>query len=155
MRRRPRPTLWLALLATAGTAFAAGTPGATAATPTPRAEPGRRRAGRSGRAVALRPGPQGLPGHRPEHGSKVWFTVAGGVLSDVYYPTIDTTNVETLQFVVTDGTTFTDLQTRDTTYTAAALDPTGMSCRVTSTAQARQLHPGHRLPHRPGRATAW
>ena len=28
--------------------------------------------------------------------SKVWYTVAGGVLSDVYYPTIDNTNVETL-----------------------------------------------------------
>ena len=29
--------------------------------------------------------------------SKVWYTVANGVLSDVYYPTVDTTNVETLQ----------------------------------------------------------
>src|SRR5262249_439259 len=28
-------------------------------------------------------------------GSKVWFTVAGGVLSDTYYPTVDNTNVET------------------------------------------------------------
>ena len=35
---------------------------------------------------------------------------------DIYYPTIDTTNVETLQYVVTDGATFTDLQTRDMTY---------------------------------------
>ena len=35
--------------------------------------------------------------------SKVWFTVADGVLSDVYYPTIDNTNVETLQYLVTDG----------------------------------------------------
>ena len=65
--------------------------------------------------------------------SKVWFTVANGVLSDVYYPTIDNTNVETLQYVVTDGSTFTDLQTRDMTYTVRALDATGMSCRVTST----------------------
>ena len=45
--------------------------------------------------------------------SKVWYTVANGVLSDVYYPTIDNTNVETLQYVVTDGSTFTDLQTRE------------------------------------------
>ena len=66
--------------------------------------------------------------------SKVWFTVAGGVLSDVYYPTIDTTNVETLQLIVTDGSTFTDLQTRDMTYTVRALDDSGMACRVTSTA---------------------
>jgi glucan 1,4-alpha-glucosidase len=65
--------------------------------------------------------------------SKVWFTVANGVLSDVYAPTVDNTNVETLQYAVTDGSTFTDLQTRDMTYTVSALDPTGMSCRVTST----------------------
>jgi glucoamylase len=65
-------------------------------------------------------------------GSKVWYTVAGGVLSDVYEPTIDNTNVSTLQYVVTDGSTFTDLQTRDMTYTVVA-DPTGMSCTVTST----------------------
>src|SRR5215213_8106059 len=50
------------------------------------------------------------------HRSKVWYTVAGGVLSDVYSPTIDNTNVETMQFLVTDGRTFTDLQARDTTY---------------------------------------
>ena len=49
--------------------------------------------------------------------SKIWYTVANGVLSDVYSPTIDDTNVETMQYLVTDGSTFTDLQTRDTTYT--------------------------------------
>ena len=53
--------------------------------------------------------------------SKVWFTVANGVLSDVYYPTVDNTNVETLQYVVTDGSTFTDLQTRDMTYAVEAV----------------------------------
>jgi glucoamylase len=68
--------------------------------------------------------------------SKVWYTVAGGVLSDVYYPTVDNTNVETMQYVVTDGATFTDLQARDTTYTVRALDPGGMACRVTATAKS-------------------
>jgi len=67
--------------------------------------------------------------------SKVWYTVAGGVLSDVYAPTVDNTNVETLQFVVTDGRTFTDLQSRDTTYTVRATDAGGMACEVTSTAR--------------------
>ena len=80
--------------------------------------------------------------------SKVWFTVAGGVLSDVYYPTIDNTNVETLQYVVTDGTTFTDLQTRDTTYTVRALDR--RACRAGSPAPPRTAATArHRLPHRP------
>ncbi len=61
--------------------------------------------------------------------SKVWFTVAGGVLSDVYWPNVDATNVKTLQYVVTDGKNFTDLQTRDMTYRSFP-DPTGMACTV-------------------------
>jgi glucan 1,4-alpha-glucosidase len=69
-------------------------------------------------------------------GSQVWYTVAGGVLSDVYSPTIDNTNVETLQYVVTDGRTFTDLQSRDMTYTVRSTDDSGMACRVTSTAKS-------------------
>src|SRR5690242_5781259 len=68
--------------------------------------------------------------------SRVWYTVANGVLSDVYSPTVDNTNVETMQFVVTDGSTFTDIQTRDTTYTVRSLDPTGMACEVTSKARS-------------------
>jgi len=69
--------------------------------------------------------------------SKVWYTIANGVLSDVYYPTIDNTNVETLQYVVTDGSTFTDLQTRDMTYTVEAeRDAGGMACKVTATAKS-------------------
>ncbi len=71
-------------------------------------------------------------GTAADQGSKVWYTVADGVLSDVYEPTIDNTDVSTLQYIVTDGSTFTDLQTRDMTYTVAA-DPTGMACTVTST----------------------
>src|SRR3954449_1142629 len=68
--------------------------------------------------------------------SKVWFTVADGVLSDVYYPTNDTTNNETLQYVVTDGSTFTDLQTRDMTYTVSRIDDRALTCRVTATAKS-------------------
>src|SRR5215467_6702496 len=69
--------------------------------------------------------------------SKVWYTVANGVLSDVYYPTVDNTNVETLQYVVSDGSTFTDLQTRDMTSTVEAVPDTGgMMCEVTSTAKS-------------------
>src|SRR4051812_5575520 len=68
--------------------------------------------------------------------SKVWFTVADGVLSDVYFPTNDNTNNETLQYVVTDGKSFTDLQTRDTTYTVKATDDRALTCRVTTTAKS-------------------
>src|SRR4051812_30011921 len=70
--------------------------------------------------------------------SRVWYTVANGVLSDVYEPNVDTTNVETMQFIVTDGATFTDLQSRNMTYTVSA-DPTGMTCTVTSRARNYKL----------------
>ena len=65
--------------------------------------------------------------------SKVWFTVAGGVLSDAYFPTNDTTNVETLQFVVTDGQTFTDMAARDMVHEVEGRDGAALTCRVTST----------------------
>ncbi len=81
--------------------------------------------------------------------SKVWFTVADGVLSDVYFPTNDTTNNETLQYIVTDGTSFTDLQSRDMTYTVQALDDRALTCRVTATAKSGPLPHPHRLLHRP------
>ena len=35
------------------------------------------------------------------------------VLSDVYYPTIESSNVKTVQYIVTDGKTFADLQQRE------------------------------------------
>src|SRR6185369_10885332 len=36
--------------------------------------------------------------------SKVWFTLADGVMTEVFYPTIDMPNVQTLQFQVVTGT---------------------------------------------------
>jgi len=118
-------------------AGAALTAGLAVATPAATAAPV------AGGTAATAPGAPGAPsyfdlarkdcvGTAAAQGSKVWYTVAGGVLSDVYEPTIDNTDVSTLQYVVTDGATFTDLQARDMTYTVTA-DPTGMACTVTST----------------------
>ncbi|HEX9133816.1 MAG TPA: glucodextranase DOMON-like domain-containing protein, partial [Ktedonobacteraceae bacterium] len=39
-------------------------------------------------------------------------------------------------YIVTDGSTFTDLQTRDTTYTVQQLDKRALDCRVTTTANS-------------------
>jgi glucoamylase len=127
VRARRFTTLFASAAIMAGLAVA--TPAATAAT--------------TAGTAATAPGAPGAPsyfdlarkdclGTAAAQGSKVWYTVAGGVLSDVYEPTIDNTNVSTLQYIVTDGTTFTDLQARDMTYTVTA-DPTGMACTVTST----------------------
>ena len=85
--------------------------------------------------------------------SKVWYTVANGVLSDVYYPTVDNTNVETLQYVVTDGSTFTDLQTRDMTYTVGGACTTPAAWPARSRRRRRAASTGSRpstSPTRPG-----
>jgi glucoamylase len=37
--------------------------------------------------------------------SHVWFTLQGGILSEVYYPRLDTADVRTLEFAVSDGKT--------------------------------------------------
>ncbi|HEY5361203.1 MAG TPA: glucodextranase DOMON-like domain-containing protein [Streptosporangiaceae bacterium] len=140
-RRRIVPTL--AALATALATTALGTTGLgitglvplTAASASP-STPG-------GTAAGVAPGAPGAPsyfdlarkdcvGTAAGRTSRAWYTVAGGVLSDTYEPTIDNTNVSTLQYVVTNGSTFTDLQTRDMTYTVSA-DPTGMACTVIAT----------------------
>jgi glucoamylase len=76
--------------------------------------------------------------------SRVWFTVAGGVLSDTYWPNVDATNVHTLQYLVTDGSTFTDLQTRDMNYKVVP-DPSGMSCTVVATPDKANAAHGYRI----------
>ena len=115
---------------------------------------GRRRSRRAGRPGALSHfdlARKDCLGTARNTTSKVWYTVADGVLSDVYYPTVDNTNVETLQYIVTDGATFTDLQARDMTYTVEAVPDTGgMACKVTAHGQERPLPDRDRLRHRPG-----
>src|SRR5260370_3028642 len=44
--------------------------------------------------------------------SKGWYTLAGGLLTDVYYPTIAHPQGDTLQYIATDGPSSTDLQSR-------------------------------------------
>ncbi len=45
--------------------------------------------------------------------SKVWFTLANGMLTEVFYPQVDTANVNALQFIVVDPRTKTARTERD------------------------------------------
>ena len=65
----------------------------------------RPRAGKSGRADWLPANKTGF-GTSYTTASKVWFTLQGGRLSEVYYPRLDTPSVRNLDFVVTDGHSF-------------------------------------------------
>ena len=59
--------------------------------------------------------------------SKVWYTLHGGELSEIYYPRIDTPSTRDTQLVVTDGRTFTDRESTDTTHEVRLLDPKSLT----------------------------
>jgi len=37
---------------------------------------------------------------------RLWFTLSQGIVTELYYPTVDTPNTRDLQFLITDGETF-------------------------------------------------
>lgn len=39
-------------------------------------------------------------------GTQIWFTLWNGILTEVYYPTVDRPQIRDLQFLITDGATF-------------------------------------------------
>lgn len=63
--------------------------------------------------------------------SKVWFTLQGGVMTEVYYPRLDTANVRTLEFAVSDGSTVW-LESKDMEHSIEWIDQNALVFRQTS-----------------------
>src|SRR5271154_5941925 len=62
--------------------------------------------------------------------SRLWFTVSGGVMNEVYYPTIDKPQIRDLQYLVTDGETFFhDIHRHMDTHTEY-IDDCGLGVRI-------------------------
>ena len=69
--------------------------------------------------------------------SKVWFTLQGGSLTEVFYPTADTANVQLLQFVVVDPRTKeVETERDDATHSVRPLDPDSLSFTQENTAKS-------------------
>jgi glucoamylase len=69
--------------------------------------------------------------------SKVWFTLGGGALAEVYYPTVDVANVQTLQLVVVSaGGQRVETESEDTTHRIEILDARALSFRQVNTARS-------------------
>ncbi len=66
--------------------------------------------------------------------SKVWFTLSNGVLSEVFYPTLDVPNVQMLQLVIVGQKVETEEE--DTTHRTEVLDPRALTFRQTNTAKS-------------------
>jgi glucoamylase len=66
--------------------------------------------------------------------SKVWYSLGNGELENVFYPETDTPSTFGLQYIVTDGSSFTDTETANTTHTIALVDPTSLVWKQVNTA---------------------
>jgi glucoamylase len=67
--------------------------------------------------------------------SHVWYTVAAGILTEVYYPTIDTPQIRDLQFLVTDGSTFFHDERRNTRSRIACVEGAALGFNIVNTAE--------------------
>src|SRR5678816_3890643 len=61
-------------------------------------------------------------------GSKVWFTLADGVMTEVFYPTVDMPNVRRLQFLIITGAQ-TENEADDTMHRLELPNPSSLTFR--------------------------
>lgn len=67
--------------------------------------------------------------------SRVWYTIAAGILTETYYPTIDTPQIRDLQYLVTDGRTFFHDERRNTKTRVACVDDAALGFEIVNTAE--------------------
>jgi glucoamylase len=67
--------------------------------------------------------------------SRVWYTIAAGILTEVFYPTIDTPQIRDLQFLVTDGQTFFHDERRNTRSRVDCVDDASLGFRIVNVAE--------------------
>jgi len=65
----------------------------------------------------------------------VWYTVAAGVLTEIFYPTIDTPQIRDLQFLITDGTTFFHDERRNTRSQVDCVDEASLGFTIVNKAE--------------------
>src|SRR5437870_3638234 len=68
--------------------------------------------------------------------SKVWFTVAKGITTEVFYPRLDIPNMQDMQYIVTDGSTFVDLERDATNHVVSMPDEKSLEYTITNTAKS-------------------
>jgi glucoamylase len=64
--------------------------------------------------------------------SRVWFTLAHGIVTEIYYPTIDRPQTRDAQFLITDGETFFHEERRDLAGKVERIEQESLGYRVTS-----------------------
>ena len=68
--------------------------------------------------------------------SKIWFTLQGGMLTEVFYPQVDTANVNVLQFLAVDGGGNTETERDDAIHEIKVLRTDSLSFQQINTAKS-------------------
>jgi glucoamylase len=69
--------------------------------------------------------------------SQVWYTTAGGILTEIYFPNVDSPQVRDFQLIFTDGLTFFHESQRDFTYECTMPDPRAQAFDLTLKAKGQ------------------
>jgi glucoamylase len=86
-----------------------------------------------GSAASWRTGNKLAVGASATTDSKVWFTVAKGIVSETFYPRLDVPNMQDMQYVITDGSTFVDLERDATSHAVSMSTEKALEYTVTNT----------------------
>src|SRR6266851_4109476 len=100
----------------------------------------------NGESRRVAPGGTGLPpswtrgakesvGTAYSTASRVWYTIAAGIMTEVFYPTIDTPQIRDLQFLVTDGDTFFHDERRNTRSSVDCIDDASLGFTIVNVAE--------------------
>ncbi|MEX2112802.1 MAG: glycoside hydrolase family 15 protein [Pirellulales bacterium] len=65
--------------------------------------------------------------------SRIWFSLAAGIVTETYYPTIDSPQIRDLQYLVSDGRTFFHDERRHLECEVELLSPYALGYRLTNT----------------------
>ncbi len=65
--------------------------------------------------------------------SKVWYTLQGGRLSEVYYPDLGTPSVRDLEFIVSDGHSFAERANESSNHVTRLVDPNSLTYQLVDT----------------------
>lgn len=125
MRRRVVPAVLVAVAVVTGMLIAPASTAATGAAP-----------GCCGGGSAWTTGNKDALGTSATTTSKVWFTVASGITSEVFYPRADVPDMQDMQYIVTDGSTFVDLERDATNHVVSMPDQKSLDYTITNTAKS-------------------
>ncbi|MDK2992581.1 MAG: glucoamylase [Clostridiales bacterium] len=77
--------------------------------------------------------------------SKVWFTIAHGIITEIYYPTLDTANTKSIRLIVVDKDGFVDEESEDMYHRVEFINPKALAYRLINTDKERRYRIDKRI----------